>query len=118
MRRQGKLYDKLVSEDNLRQALLEVNLTHRWYPRHRPNPTVVWVEQDVDARVRALREIIDGMIAGAICCGSAARWRGTTRPGGRATSARQGYCPGWGSCGTATGCAYWSGSTARVRSGI
>ena len=66
MRRQGKLYDKLVSEDNLRQALLEVNLTHRWYPRHRPNPTVVWVEQDVDARVRALREIIDGMIAGAI----------------------------------------------------
>ena len=66
MRRQGKLYDKLVSEDNLRQALLEVNLTHRWYPRHRPNPTVVWVEQDVDARARALREIIDGMIAGAI----------------------------------------------------
>lgn len=66
MRRQDKLYDKLVSEDNLRQALLEVNLTHRWYPRHRPNPTVVWVEQDVDARVRALREIIDGMIAGAI----------------------------------------------------
>ena len=62
MKRARNLYEKLVSDENLRQALLEVNLTHRWYPCHRPNRTVRWVEMDIDSRVRELRRIINGMI--------------------------------------------------------
>lgn len=66
LKRAGNLYNKLISDDNLRLALLEVNATHRWYPRHRPNKTVQWVEMDVDARVRELRRIISGMVEGSI----------------------------------------------------
>ena len=66
LKRTGNLYNKLISDDNLRLALLEVNATHRWYPRHRPNKTVQWVEMDVDARVRELRRIISGMVEGSI----------------------------------------------------
>ena len=66
LKRTGNLYNKLISDDNLRLSLLEVNATHRWYPRHRPNKTVQWVEMDVDARVRELRRIISGMVEGSI----------------------------------------------------
>ena len=59
MKRIGNIYPILISDENLKMAIEEVNRTHRWRPRHRPNRTVVWVEQDPDARVRELRQIIE-----------------------------------------------------------
>lgn len=64
MKRVSNLYDILVSDNNLRLALLEVNATHRWYPHHKPNRTVRWVEQNIPQRVEELREIINGLIDG------------------------------------------------------
>jgi len=58
MKRVNHLYETLISDDNLRMAITEVNRTHRWRPRHRPDKTVLWVEQDLDASVVKLREII------------------------------------------------------------
>lgn len=62
MKRVKNLYDTLISDDNLKLALLEVNITHRWYSHHKPNKTVRWVEQDVPARIEELRAIINGLI--------------------------------------------------------
>ena len=59
MKRQNNLYEKLISGDNLRQAIYEVNRTHRWCKHHRPNRTVLWVEKDIDARVEELRQMIE-----------------------------------------------------------
>lgn len=59
MKRQGNLYEKLISDENLRLALLTVNKTHRWHPKHRPNKTVLRVEANPDKYVAALREIIE-----------------------------------------------------------
>lgn len=64
MKRVNHLYEQLVSDDNLKLALLEVNATHRWYPGHKPNRTVRWVEKDIPQRVEDLREIINGLIDG------------------------------------------------------
>lgn len=58
MKRANHIFEQLVSDENLRLALIEVNASHRWLPKHRPNKTVAWVEQDMDARVSELREII------------------------------------------------------------
>lgn len=66
MKRVNHLYEKLISDENLELAIHEVNSTHRWYPHHRPNRTVVWVEKDIPARVVDLREIINGLIDGSI----------------------------------------------------
>lgn len=59
MKRETDLYQKLITDENLRRAILEVNKTHRWNPRHRPNKTVARIEKDVDGYVAALRRIID-----------------------------------------------------------
>ena len=66
MKRVNNLYEKLISDDNLKLALLEVNITHRWYPHHKPNETVRWIEQDIPARVKDLRIIIKALINGKI----------------------------------------------------
>ena len=66
MKRLKDLYPKLISDENLTLALYEVNRTHRWYPNHRPNRTVQWVEMDIPARVRELRRIIDCLIEGSM----------------------------------------------------
>ena len=58
MKRVKNLYPQLISDDNLKRALLEVNATHRWLPKHKPNKTVAWVESDMEQRVIELREII------------------------------------------------------------
>ncbi len=60
MKRVNNLYSKLISDDNLRLALLNVNASHRWLPKHVPNRTVAWVESNVEARIRELRAIIEG----------------------------------------------------------
>ena len=59
MKRVRDLYPKLISEENLRLAILTVNATHRWHPHHRPNRTVLRVEADIDGYVKRLREIFN-----------------------------------------------------------
>lgn len=59
MKRANNLYEILISDENLRLALFEVNSTHRWHPHHRPNKIVTWVEQDIGQRVIDLRNIIE-----------------------------------------------------------
>ena len=64
MKRVGGLYEPLISDDNLKLAIMVVDLTHRWYPHHMPNKTVRWVESDIEARVKELRQIIIDIIDG------------------------------------------------------
>lgn len=64
MKRQRNLYEKLISDENLTRAIEEVNATHRWYPRHRPNKTTLWVESDIPARVVELRAYIEKLLSG------------------------------------------------------
>ena len=59
MKRENNIYPKLISDDNLRLAIIEVNRTHRWRKHHRPNKTVEWVENDIDARIIELRTLIE-----------------------------------------------------------
>ena len=49
MKRMNNIFEKLISDENLMFALVEVNKTHRWLPRHKPNKTVACVEQDISA---------------------------------------------------------------------
>jgi hypothetical protein len=64
MKRAGNLYSSLISDDNLRQALFEVNHSHRWRPMHKPNLTVLWSEKHIDECVENLRKIIeDGFLS-------------------------------------------------------
>lgn len=58
MKRAKDLYQKLISDENLRLAILTVNATHKWHPHHRPNKTVLRVEADIGGYVEKLREII------------------------------------------------------------
>jgi len=58
MKRAKNLYPILISDENLRLALDEVNRTHRWHPHHKPNRVVAWVESDIEQRVKDLRNII------------------------------------------------------------
>lgn len=58
MKRANHLYEKLISEENLRRAIMTVNASHRWHPHHKPNKTVRRVEADVDGHAKLLREII------------------------------------------------------------
>ena len=58
MKRAKDLYPKLISDENLRLAILTVNGTHKWHPHHRPKKTVLRVEADIDGYVEKLREII------------------------------------------------------------
>lgn len=90
MKRAKNLYEIMISDSNLEQAIAEVNATHRWLPRHRPNKTVAWVETDIPARVRELREIINGLVDGTVSLSppikkrrydrSAGKWRDINEP--------------------------------------
>ena len=66
MKRERNLYDPMISDGNLERAIHDVNASHRWLPRHKPNKTVAWVEEDIPARVKELREIIIGIIDGTV----------------------------------------------------
>lgn len=53
----------MISDENILEAIRDVNKTHRWRRHHRPNKIVEWVESDIPARVNELRQIIeDGYI--------------------------------------------------------
>ena len=58
MKRVGKLFDSLISDENLTQAIDEVNRTHHWRTHHRPNKCTAWVEETKAERVAELRKII------------------------------------------------------------
>ena len=90
MKRERKLYDPMISDGNLERAIHDVNASHRWLPRHKPNKTVAWVEEDIPARVKELREIIIGIIDGTVNLApplkkrrydkSAGKWRDINEP--------------------------------------
>lgn len=58
MKRVGKLFPALISDENLLRAIDVVNRTHRWSCHHRPNKTTAWVEHTKVERVEELRAII------------------------------------------------------------
>lgn len=57
-KREGHLFEKLISDENLLLAINEVNRTHHWKTHHRPNGCTAWVEETKQERVKELREII------------------------------------------------------------
>lgn len=58
MKRVGKLFPILISDENLTEAIDTVNKTHRWGRHHRRNKTTAWVERTKAERVEELRAII------------------------------------------------------------
>lgn len=64
MKRVDNLFIKLISDENLLQAITDVNKGHRWRPHHKPNKTTLWVEKNKNQCVKLLREIIvNGFVA-------------------------------------------------------
>ena len=59
MKRVGDLWSTVVSDDNLSEAIDEVNRTHRWHRKHRPNRCTIWVEQTKAERIKDLRRILE-----------------------------------------------------------
>ena len=60
MKRVRDLFDQIISDDNLNKAIDEVNRTHHWKARHKPNKCTAWVEETKPERVKDLRRIIVG----------------------------------------------------------
>lgn len=58
MKRKGHLFEELISYKNLEKAIMEVNKTHHWKARHKPNKTTAWVETTKEDRIKDLRRII------------------------------------------------------------
>lgn len=54
MKRARGLYEKYLTRENAKLALLEVNRTHRWTAGHRPNRTVRRIKANVEGAVDAL----------------------------------------------------------------
>lgn len=66
MKREGNLWNSLISDDNLRKAITTVCKSHRWvhYPNAR-NKITTWMESDISARVKELRAIlVNGFVPG------------------------------------------------------
>ena len=60
MKRKNNIFPKILSDNNLRLAIEEVNRSHRWnhYP-DKPNKKVLWIERTIDERIKELRSIIE-----------------------------------------------------------
>lgn len=58
MKRKGHLFEELISYKNLEKAITEVNKTHHWKAKHKPNKTTAWVETTKEDRIKDLRRII------------------------------------------------------------
>jgi len=54
VKRARGLYEKYLTRENAKLALLEVNRTHRWTVGHRPNRTVRRIEANIEGAVDAL----------------------------------------------------------------
>lgn len=59
MKRVNNLYNYMISDENIRKAIDEVNASHRWCGNHKGNKTVAWIELTIDDRIKDLREIIE-----------------------------------------------------------
>lgn len=57
-KRTGKLFERLISDQNLNRAIVEVNAHHHWHSHHRPNRCTAWVEETKEERIKELRQII------------------------------------------------------------
>lgn len=63
IKRKGKLFEQLISEENLSKAIDEVNRSHRWKRGHRPNGCTAWIEETKQERIEELRSIfINGFV--------------------------------------------------------
>lgn len=61
--RGDELWEALLSDDNLMLAIDEVNSSHHFSGRHKPNNCTAWVEETKEERVKDLRQIIiDGFV--------------------------------------------------------
>ena len=58
MKRVRDLFEKIISDDNLRKAIDEVNSSHHWKAHHKPNRCTAWVEETKEERVKELRKVI------------------------------------------------------------
>ena len=62
MKRVGNLFEKFISDQNIAEAIIEVNRTHRT-KYGKKNKTVAWVENTMFERVAELKQIIlDGFV--------------------------------------------------------
>ena len=59
MKRVNDLYSEMVSDENIRRAIVIVNKSHRWCGNHKPNKTVLWIETTIDERIKELRRIVE-----------------------------------------------------------
>jgi hypothetical protein len=59
LKRVNNLYEKLISDQNLSEAIDEVNRTHHWKKGHKPNRCSAWVEETKPDRIKELRKIIE-----------------------------------------------------------
>lgn len=57
MKRVKNLFPTLISDDNIRQAIRDVNKSHR-RTRRGPNRTVMWIEATMEDRIKELRRIV------------------------------------------------------------
>lgn len=60
MKRDGKLLDILLSDENIDRAMQEVNDAHRYYPGHIPNRTIARVEANPKFYKALLRDMLAG----------------------------------------------------------
>lgn len=58
MKRVNNLFEKIISDENLRKAIQEVNKSHHWHKNHQPNKCTAWVEITIEDRIKDLRNII------------------------------------------------------------
>ena len=86
MKRVKNLYPKLISDENIREAINEVCKTHRWDKKHVRNRTVKWIESSMDDRIKDIRRMIERgfkpspVIKKRIYDQSAGKWRDICKP--------------------------------------
>lgn len=59
MKRVNHLKEVLLSDENLKKAIDEVNRTHHWKKGHKPNKTTAWVETTKEDRIKDLRAMLE-----------------------------------------------------------
>lgn len=57
MKRVKNLFPKLISDENIKHAISDVNKSHR-RTRRGLNRTVIWIERTLDDRVKELRQVV------------------------------------------------------------
>ena len=58
MKRASHVFEVIVSEENLKRAILDVVASHRWRKHHILNRCSQWLERTIDKRTTELKEII------------------------------------------------------------